>query len=87
MMYALKRAGKLYKPAGIIVGAMNDMKDNKVRFNKTAEEIISEAVSEYNYPVLFGFPAGHIKNNHPLIIGRKVNLIVDGDSKLSFDQQ
>lgn len=86
MMYALKRAGKLYKLAGLVVGGMNDMKDNKVRFNKTAEEIISEAVAEYSYPVLYGFPAGHIRNNFPLIFGRKVNLIVDGDYKLSFEQ-
>lgn len=84
MMYALKRAGKLYKLAGLIVGGMNDMKDNKVRFNKTAEEIISEAVAEYSYPVLFGFPAGHVRNNSPLILGRSVQLIVSSDSKVSF---
>ena len=84
MMYALKRAGKLYKLAGLIIGGMNDMKDNKVRFNKTAEEIISEAVSENSYPVLYGFPAGHIRNNYPLIFGRKISLTVDNDSKLSF---
>lgn len=84
MMMALKRAGKLYKLAGLVVGGMNDMKDNKVRFDKTAEQIISEAVSEYNYPVLYGFPAGHIRNNMPLIFGRKVNLKVNEDSSLSF---
>ena len=84
MMYALKRAGKLYKLAGLVVGGMNDMKDNKVRFNKTAEEIISEAVAEYSYPVLYGFPAGHIRNNSPLIFGRRAQLSVDSDSKLTF---
>jgi muramoyltetrapeptide carboxypeptidase len=84
MMYSLKRAGKLYKLAGLVVGGMNDMKDNKVRFNKTAEEIIHEAVAEYSYPVLFGFPAGHIRNNMPLIFGRRVNLKVDVDSSLHF---
>lgn len=85
MMVALKRAGKLYKLAGLVVGGMNDMKDNKVRFNKTAEEIISEAVSEYGYPVLYGFPAGHIRNNFPLILGRKVSLHVGDDSSLVFE--
>ena len=84
MMYALKRAGKLYKLAGLVVGGMNDMKDNKVRFDKTAEEIISEAVAEYSYPVLYGFSAGHIRNNYPLLFGRKVSLNVGNDSKLSF---
>ncbi len=85
MMMALKRAGKLYKLSGLIVGGMNDMKDNKVRFNKTAEEIISEAVAEYSYPVLYGFPAGHIRNNMPLIFGRKVKLKVDVDSSIIFE--
>ena len=84
MMMALKRAGKLYKLAGLIVGGMNDMKDNKVRFNKTAEEIIGEAVAEYSYPVLYGFPAGHIRNNMPMIFGRKVELKVGADSSVVF---
>jgi muramoyltetrapeptide carboxypeptidase len=84
MMVALKRAGKLYKLAGLIVGGMNDMKDNKVRFNKTAEEIISETVAGYSFPVLCGFPAGHIRSNMPLILGRKVTLNVQVDSTLVF---
>jgi muramoyltetrapeptide carboxypeptidase len=85
MMMSLKRAGKLYKLAGLVVGGMDDMKDNKVRFNKTAEEIISEAVAEYSYPVLYGFPAGHTRNNMPLIFGRKATLTVNTDSSLIFD--
>ncbi len=84
MMMALKRAGKLYKLSALIVGGMNDMKDNKVRFNKSAEEIISEAVAEYSYPVLYGFPAGHVRNNFPLIFGRKISMKVDVDSSISF---
>jgi len=87
MMMALKRAGKLDHLAGLIVGGMNDMKDNKVRFNKTAEEIISEAVSEYSYPTLYGFSAGHIRNNLPLIFGRKINMKVDGDAEITFQHE
>ncbi len=85
MMMSLKRAGKLYKLAGLVVGAMSDMRDNKVRFNKTAEEIISEAVQEYSYPVLYGFPSGHIRNNMPLVIGRKVRLSVGTGSGIEFN--
>jgi muramoyltetrapeptide carboxypeptidase len=87
MMMALKRAGKLDKLAGLIVGGMTDMKDNKVRFNKTAEEIISEAVKEYSYPVFYGFPAGHIPDNRALIFGREVTLKVDGDSEIIFSNE
>jgi muramoyltetrapeptide carboxypeptidase len=48
---------------------MSDMRDNTIPFGKTAEEIIREAVEEYDYPVMFNFPAGHIRNNHPLMLG------------------
>jgi len=63
MMLQLKRSGKLKRLKGLIVGGMSDMKDNAIPFGKNAEQIILEAVSEYNYPVCFGFPAGHIKDN------------------------
>jgi len=86
MMMALKRARKLENLAGLIIGGMNDMKDNKVRFNKTAEEIISEAVSEYKFPVIYGFPAGHIRNNMPLIFGRAVTMNVGVTSQIAFDE-
>jgi muramoyltetrapeptide carboxypeptidase len=52
------------------------MNDNKVPFGKTAEEIVKEAVSKYNYPVCFGFPAGHLDVNNALIMGRTVELKV-----------
>ena len=55
MMMQLKRSGKLSNLAGLIVGGMNNMNDNAVPFGKSAYEIISEAVSGYNYPVCFNF--------------------------------
>lgn len=76
MMMQLKRSGKLKHLKGLIVGGMTDMKDNKVPFGKTAEEIIIDAVKEYNYPVCFNFPAGHIEENRALYFGRKVKLVV-----------
>lgn len=77
MMMALKRTGKLEHLVGLVVGSMQDMKDNTVPFGKTAEEIIREYTTEYEYPVCFGFPAGHVKNNHALILGRDVDLTVE----------
>jgi muramoyltetrapeptide carboxypeptidase len=82
MMMNLKRSGKLENLVGLIVGGMTDMKDNAVSFGKTAEEIILDAVKEYDYPVCFNFPAGHIDRNLVLIIGRKVKLEVTAKNSL-----
>lgn len=84
MMMSMKRAGKLEKLKGLIVGGMTKMNDNTIPFGKTANEIIADAVKEYNYPVCFDFPAGHIDPNLALILGRKVNLSVGKEVELSF---
>ncbi len=84
MMMSLKRSGKLQNLAGLIVGGMSDMKDNDIPFGKTAEEIIADAVVEYSYPVVYGFPAGHIQNNFPLIFGREATLNVTEKMELIF---
>lgn len=80
MMMQLKLSGKLKNLAGLIVGGMTDMKDNLVPFGKTAEEIILEAVKEYDYPVCFNFPAGHIDKNLALYFGKEAELIVAPES-------
>ena len=84
MMVSLKGDGRLMKLAGLIVGGMTEMKDNTVPFGKTAEEIIYEHVAEYDFPVCFNFPAGHIPNNNPMILGREVELIVGEKVELIF---
>jgi muramoyltetrapeptide carboxypeptidase len=76
MMMNLKRSGKLSQLSGLIVGGMSSMNDNAVPYGWNALEIIRDAVAEYNYPVCFGFPAGHESENLSLILGRKVTLEV-----------
>ncbi len=85
MMVSLKRAGKLDHLAGLIIGGMSDMNDNTIPFGKTAQEIIQEHVAEFDYPVCFGFPAGHINDNRAIIFGKKAHLMVT-DKKVSFKQ-
>ena len=85
MMMNLKRNGKLSKLAGLVVGKMSNMSDNNIPFGKSAIEIITESVSEYDYPVAFNFPAGHIANNNTIILGQTANLTVDHkNSNLTF---
>lgn len=75
MLYTLKRAGKLKNLAGLIVGGFTDLKDNDIPFGQTAQEIISAIVEEYDYPVCFDFPAGHVRDNRALVMGREVKLL------------
>ena len=84
MMMNLKRSGKLSHLAGLVVGGMTEMKDNQIPFGKNAEEIILDAVCEYDYPVCFQFPAGHVDKNLPLYLGRKTKLEVSTGTRLFF---
>ncbi|MFW5831170.1 MAG: S66 peptidase family protein, partial [Prolixibacteraceae bacterium] len=75
-MHQLKLAGKLDNLAGLVLGNFTEMKDNESPFGKTIHEIIKEAVEEFDYPVCFGFPAGHDKKNLALAFGLNWELTV-----------
>lgn len=85
MMLNLKRSGKVTHLKALVVGGMTDMKDNAIPFGKTAEEIILDAVKEYNYPVYFGFPAGHIDRNLALYFGKEIKLHIINDNDLTIN--
>ncbi len=84
MMVQLRRAGKLSQLAGMLVGGFDDLPDDPSEFGKTAFEIISDATEKYEYPVSFGFPAGHRSDNRTLILGRKIKLEVSDKTRLFF---
>ena len=69
MLMNLKRNNKFTKLKGLIVGGMSDMNDNKISFGKTAEEIILEHTKDYEFPICFGFPAGHLTDNRGVRLG------------------
>ncbi|MGN6647946.1 MAG: S66 peptidase family protein [Cytophaga sp.] len=76
MMVQLKRAGKLSRLKGLIVGHMTEVTDEK-QFGKTVFEIITEHTKDFSFPVCFQFPAGHEMPNMPLILGMKSELTVE----------
>jgi muramoyltetrapeptide carboxypeptidase len=70
MFWSLKRRGKLAKLAGLVVGGFKLKPDDPgEEFGRSVEEIVMEKVREYNYPVCFGFPVGHQRNNMALKCG------------------
>ncbi|AMM51878.1 hypothetical protein TH61_12790 [Rufibacter sp. DG15C] len=85
-LISLKHAGKFDYVRGLIVGELIDMEDDDPPFGKTPEEIILDAVKEYDFPVSFGFKAGHGQVNKALILGALVHLKVDAQgTTFSFE--
>lgn len=84
MMMNMKYSGKLENLKALIVGGMTDMNDNQIPFGKTAYEIIRDAVEEYNYPVCYNFPVGHIENNFALVLGNEAQIEI-GEKQVVFE--
>jgi len=86
MMMNLKRNGCLESLKGIIVGGMTKMHDNEIPWGKNALEIIDDVTKKYNIPIIYNFPAGHMADNHALILGKQVKLEAnDLESKVVFE--
>jgi muramoyltetrapeptide carboxypeptidase len=79
MFLQLKRSGKLKKLAGLIIGGFTDSKDTERPFGMTAYEIIHEHIIEYDYPVCFGFPVSHEKENYALKVGGLYKLSIEAE--------
>ncbi len=76
MLMSLKRAGFFKNCKGLIVGQISNIRENTTPWGKTIEQLILDAFQDYEFPILFGFPAGHEDDNRALILGREVNLKV-----------
>ena len=85
MLYQLKRSGKLDKLAGLIVGGFSENKDTERPFGKSVYEIIHNVVREYDYPVSFGFPLSHEKENYAVKVGVGYKLKV-GKNKVTLEE-
>lgn len=69
MLHQLKRSGRLDRLAGLVIGGFTESKDTMRPFGASVEEIIRDIVSQYDYPVCFGFPVSHDRENYALKIG------------------
>ncbi|RZK11096.1 MAG: LD-carboxypeptidase, partial [Flavobacterium sp.] len=86
MMMNLKRNGSLKELKGIIIGGMTSMNDNEIPWGHDSLQIIQDIVKDLKIPIVYNFPAGHIKDNRAMIFGKNVTLNVDEkESVLIFD--
>jgi muramoyltetrapeptide carboxypeptidase len=78
MLYQLKFAGIFDQIIGLIIGQFTDYEeDNGISY--TLYESIRKIVDEYDFPVCFDFPIGHVKENFPMIMGERVSLNISED--------
>ncbi|RYZ21958.1 MAG: LD-carboxypeptidase [Chitinophagaceae bacterium] len=77
MLVQLKRSGKLARLSGLVVGGFTGIKDTERPFGRDAYELIREHVSDYDYPVCYGFPVSHEKENVALKHGLEHELKVE----------
>lgn len=83
MLWNLKRSRKLKKLKGLIVGGFKTKPDDPgEEFGKTIYEMVMEKVREYDYPVCFDFPVGHIKENYALKCGMKHEMKVANEGTI-----
>ena len=67
MMNNLRMSGVLEHLSGLIVGQFSDCEDDP-RMGGSVYETIKEAVVDYDYPLIFNAPIGHVEHNVPLWI-------------------
>lgn len=81
MFYALKKSGVLDEINGLIVGGMTSLKDSDPPFGLSLNELIKRHLLDYQIPLAFNYPGGHIPDNQALVFGAKTQLKVAKDDK------
>ena len=87
MMYNLKLGVSSTSLSGLIIGQFTEYEENK-SLGKDLYGALADLVKEYDYPICFDFPVGHVSMNVPLINGAAVTLEVGKkEVKLSFNTE
>jgi muramoyltetrapeptide carboxypeptidase len=68
MIHGLKKSGKFSELKGLLVGQFSETKDDD--FGYSVQEIIENCTKEYNFPIYYNIPVGHVDDNRALILGK-----------------
>ena len=86
MMMNLKRNGYFDGLKAVIIGGMTSMNDNDIPWGKDSLQIIQDVLKGYDFPIIYNFPAGHIKDNRALILGKTMSIDVNAkESVIKFE--
>jgi muramoyltetrapeptide carboxypeptidase len=85
MLQSMKRAGYFDNLKGLVVGDMSKMRKNTTLWGTSAEQLILDALKDYDFPIAFNMPAGHEKDNRAMVLGNTIELKVEkGKSSIVF---
>ncbi len=85
MLQSLKRAGYFENCKGLIVGDMSKLRKNTTLWGTSVEQLILDALADYDFPIAFNMPAGHEKDNRAMVLGSDITLKVEKEmSSLIF---
>ena len=84
MIHQIKLAGIFDKISGLIVGQFSEYKEDEGMYNKLYKSIAS-VIEGYDFPVCYGFPIGHTKNNYPVAMG-KISELEINENQIIFKQ-
>jgi len=79
MLQGLKRAGYFNNCKGLIIGDISNIKKNTTPWGSSIEQLILDVVKEFDFPVLFNFPAGHETDNRALLFGKIIKMNIDSN--------
>lgn len=79
MMWNLKVAGVLDRISGLIVGQFTDCDEDPLMYHNIYTSI-HQMVKDYNIPVAFNFPVGHVPENYPMIHGATYTFRVNANN-------
>lgn len=83
MLYTLRLNGTLARTKALIVGQFTDYKPSVD--HQCMYDMIEKMVADYDFPVAYNFPVGHVDNNLPILEGAQANLTVTKDKvRLTF---
>lgn len=83
MLTQLKRARKLDKVTGLVVGQFTGISDGTLPYGQRVEEIIKHKIDR-PIPIAFGCPSGHAAPNFSWIHGAQAELSVGNKSKITY---
>jgi muramoyltetrapeptide carboxypeptidase len=67
MIFALKKAGKFEGIKGLLIGQFSGIKEDDFGFS--VQQIIENCISEYDFPIHYNIPVGHVDDNRAVVLG------------------